>query len=89
MVSQVDGSVNTIYTTLQANPLYQNLGYTPNSFVRRIPDSRNLVDRIYRYRYVLDKDAFFCAQSFTGFVLQPRSSETNSPAYTKTYYLLQ
>ena len=23
----------------------------------------------------------------TGFVLQPRSSETNSPAYTKTYYI--
>ena len=85
---QVDGSVNTIYTTLQANPLYQNLGYTPNSFVRRIPDSRNLVDRIYRYRYVLDKDAFPVPRvPITGFVLQPRSSETNSPAYTKTYYI--
>ena len=85
---QVDGSVNTIYTTLQANPLYQNLGYTPNSFVRRIPDSRNLVDRIYRYRYVLDKDAFPVPRvPITGFVIQPRSSETNSPAYTKTYYI--
>ena len=49
---QVDGAQNTIYTTLQANSLYQNLGFTPTTFVRRIPDARNLVDRIYRYRYV-------------------------------------
>ena len=48
----------------------------------------NLVDRIYRYRYVLDKDAFPVQdQPITGFVIQPRSSETNSPAYSKTYYI--
>ena len=85
---QVDGAQNTIYTTLQANSLYQNLGFTPTTFVRRIPDARNLVDRIYRYRYVLDKDSFpVPRQPITGFVLQPRSSETNSPAYSKTYYI--
>ena len=85
---QVDGSVNTIYTTLQANSLYQNLGFTPTTFIRRVPDARNLVDRIYRYRYVLDKDAFpVPRQPITGFVIQPRSSETNSPAYSKTYYI--
>ena len=85
---QVDGAQNTIYTTLQANSLYQNLGFTPTTFVRRVPDARNLVDRIYRYRYVLDKDAFpVPREPITGFVIQPRSSETNSPAYTKTYYV--
>ena len=85
---QVDGSANTIYTTLQANSLYQNLGFTPTTFIRRIPDARNLVDRIYRYRYVLDKDAFPVPRPpITGFVLQPRSSETNSPAFTKAYYI--
>ena len=85
---QVDGAQNTIYTTLQANSLYQNLGFTPTTFVRRVPDARNLVDRIYRYRYVLDKDAFpVPRQPITGFVIQPRSSETNSPAFTKTYYV--
>ena len=85
---QVDGAQNTIYTTLQANSLYQNLGFTPTTFIRRVPDARNLVDRIYRYRYVLDKDAFPVPRvPITGFVLQPRSSETNSPAYSKTYYI--
>ena len=85
---QVDGSANTIYTTLQANSTYQNLGFTPTTFIRRVPDARNLVDRIYRYRYVLDKDAFPVPRApITGFVIQPRSSETNSPAYAKAYYI--
>tara|TARA_B100000214_G_scaffold190404_1_gene137595 strand:+ start:109 stop:1734 length:1626 start_codon:yes stop_codon:yes gene_type:complete len=53
-----------------------------------VPDARNLVDRIYRYRYVLDKDAFPVPRTpITGFVIQPRSSETNSPAYSRTYYI--
>ena len=85
---QVDGGANTIYTTLLANSVYQNLGFTPTTFIRRVPDARNLVDRIYRYRYVLDKDAFPVPRPpITGFVIQPRSSESNSPAYSKTYYI--
>lgn len=85
---QVDGNANTIYTTLQANPIYQNLGFTPTTFIRRVPDARNLVDRVYRYRYVLNKDSFPVPRvPITGFVMQPRSSETNSPAYSKTYYI--
>jgi hypothetical protein len=85
---QVDGNANTIYTTLQANSIYQNLGFTPTTFIRRVPDARNLVDRIYRYRYVLNKDSFpVPREPITGFVIQPRSSETNSPAYSKTYYI--
>lgn len=85
---QVDNANNTIYTTLQANSLYQNLGFTPTTFIRRVPDARDLTDRTYRFRYVLDKDAFPIPRPpITGFVLQPRSSETNSPAYSKTYYI--
>jgi len=85
---QVESTANTIYTTLQSNSIYQNLGFTPTTFIRRVPDARNLVDRIYRYRYVLDKDAFPVPRvPITGFVIQPRSSETNSPAYTRTYYI--
>ena len=85
---QVDSSANTIYTTLQANNLYQNLGFTPTTFIRRVPDARDLNDRTYRFRYILDKDAFPIPRPpITGFVLQPRSSETNSPSYSKTYYI--
>ena len=85
---QVDSAANTVYTTLQANNLYQNLGFTPTTFIRRVPDARDLNDRTYRFRYILDKDAFPIPRPpITGFVLQPRSSETNSPSYSKTYYI--
>lgn len=87
---QVDSANNDIYTTLIANSQYNNLGFTPTSFIRRVPDARDLKDRIYRFRYVLDKDAFpIPREPITGFVIQPRSSETNSPAYDKTYYIYE
>ena len=87
---QVDSANNDIYTTLIANSQYQNLELTPTSFIRRVPDARDLKDRIYRFRYVLDKDAFpIPREPITGFVVQPRSSETNSPAYDKTYYIYE
>ena len=87
---QVDSANNDIYTTLIANSQYNNLGFTPTTFVRRVPDARDLKDRIYRFRYVLDKDSFPVPRvPITGFVVQPRSSETNSPAYDKTYYIYE
>ena len=87
---QVDSANNDIYTTLIANSQYNNLGFTPTTFIRRVPDARDLKDRIYRFRYVLDKDAFPVPRTpITGFVIQPRSSETNSPAYDKTYYIFE
>ena len=73
-----------------ANSQYNNLGFTPTTFIRRVPDARDLKDRIYRFRYVLNKDAFPIPRPpITGFVIQPRSSETNSPAYDKTYYIFE
>ena len=87
---QVDSANNDIYTTLIANSQYNNLGFTPTTFIRRVPDARALKDRIYRFRYVLNKDAFPIPRPpITGFVIQPRSSETNSPAYDKTYYIFE
>jgi hypothetical protein len=87
---QVDGNVNTIYTTLLANSQYQNLGFTPTAYIRRVPDARNLTDRIYRFRYLLDKDSFpVPREPITGFVIQPRSSETNSPSFNKIYYVYE
>jgi hypothetical protein len=87
---QVDSANNDIYTTLIANSQYNNLGFTPTTFIRRVPDARDLKDRIYRFRYVLDKDSFpIPREPITGFVIQPRSSETNSPAYDRTYYIYE
>ena len=47
---------NTIYTTLSVNTTYNTVNFTPTTFLKRIPDPRNLADRTYRVRYVIDKD---------------------------------
>ena len=87
---QVEGATNTIYTTLVGNTKYNTVAFTPTTFIKRIPDARVLKDRIYRFRYVLDKDAFPIPRApITGFVMQPRSSEVNSPSYNKVYYVYE
>jgi hypothetical protein len=87
---QVEGATNTIYTTLVGNTKYNTVAFTPTTFIKRIPDARVLKDRIYRFRYVLDKDAFPIPRApITGFVMQPRSSEVNSPSYAKVYYVYE
>ena len=87
---QVEGATNTIYTTLVGNTKYNTVAFTPTTFIKRIPDSRVLKDRIYRFRYVLDKDSFPIPRApITGFVMQPRSSEVNSPSYDKVYYVYE
>jgi len=87
---QVSSTNNTIFTTLTGNTQYNTVSFTPTTFIKRIPDARVLKDRIYRLRYVVDKDSFPVPRSpITGFVMQPRSSETSSPAYTKAYYIYE
>ncbi len=87
---QVEGATNTIYTTLVGNVKYNTVAFTPTTFLKRVPDARVLKDRIYRFRYVLDKDAFPIPRApITGFVMQPRSSEVNSPSYNRVYYVYE
>jgi hypothetical protein len=87
---QVSSTNNDIFTTLVSNTQYANVAFTPTTFIKRIPDARVLKDRIYRLRYVIDKDSFPIPRSpITGYVLQPRSSETSSPLYNKVYYIYE
>ena len=87
---QVSSTSNDIYTTLTTNTQYTTVAFTPTTFIKRIPDARVLKDRIYRLRYVVDKDSFpVPREPITGYVLQPRSSETSSPAYDKVYYIYE
>ena len=87
---QVSSTSNDIYTTLTTNTQYSTVAFTPTTFIKRIPDARVLKDRIYRLRYVVDKDSFpVPREPITGYVLQPRSSETSSPAYDKVYYIYE
>ena len=84
------GVANTIYTTLTTNTQFANAAFTPTTFIKRIPDARVLKDRIYRLRYVVDKDSFpIPREPITGYVIQPRSSESSSPAYNKVYYIYE
>jgi len=87
---QVSSTNNEIYTTLTTNTQYNTVSFTPTTFIKRIPDARVLKDRIYRLRYVVNKDSFpVPREPITGYVIQPRSSETSSPAYDKVYYIYE
>jgi hypothetical protein len=87
---QVSSTNNDIYTTLTTNTQYNTVAFTPTTFIKRIPDARVLKDRIYRLRYVVDKDSFpIPREPITGYVIQPRSSETSSPSYDKVFYIYE
>jgi hypothetical protein len=88
---QVSATNNAIYTTLSTNTTkYGTVSFTPTTFIKRIPDARVLKDRIYRLRYVVSKDSFPVPRSpITGYVIQPRSSESSSPSYTRCFYIYE
>ena len=76
----VDSTDNEIYTTLSTNTQYNNVNFTPTTFLKRIPDPRDLQDRTYRVRYVIDKDKSnpLPRDPISGFVMQPLNSDTTS-----------
>ena len=87
---QVDSATNDIWTSISANPQYNNTAFTPTTFIKRVPDARVLKDRIYRFRYVLPNSAFPVPRvPISGYVIQPRSSEGFIPSYNEVYYLYE
>lgn len=87
---QVSSTNNSIYTTLITNTQYNTVAFTPTTFLKRIPDARGLKDRIYRLRYVVPKDSFpIPREPITGYVIQPRSSETSSPSFNRVFYIYE
>tara|TARA_A100001388_G_scaffold140407_1_gene104054 strand:+ start:4712 stop:8689 length:3978 start_codon:yes stop_codon:yes gene_type:complete len=85
----VDSVNNTIYTTLSVNTIYNTVNFTPTTFLKRIPDPRNLADRTYRVRYVIDKDKTnpLPRDPISGYVMQPLNSDTTSYKLDKCFYL--
>ena len=85
----VDSNNNQIYNTLTTNTQYDNVNFTPTTFIKRIPDSRDLQDRTYRVRYVIDKDKTnpLPRDPISGYVLQPLNSDTTSYKLQKTFYI--
>ena len=85
----VDSNNNEIYTTLTSNNQYNNVNFTPTTFIKRIPDSRDLQDRTYRFRYVIDKDKSnpLPRDPISGYVLQPLNSDTTNYKLQKCFYI--
>ncbi|QIN97205.1 tail fiber protein [Synechococcus phage S-H25] len=85
----VDSNDNDIYTTLSTNAQYNNVNFSPTTFLKRIPDPRDLADRTYRVRYVIDKDKTnpLPRDPISGYVLQPLNSDTTSYKLNKTFYI--
>ena len=85
----VDSTNNAIYTTLSSNTQYNTVNFTPTTFLKRIPDPRDLQDRTYRVRYVIDKDKTnpLPRDPISGFVMQPLNSDTTSYALQRTFYI--
>jgi hypothetical protein len=85
----VDSTDNEIYTTLSTNTQYNNVNFTPTTFLKRIPDPRDLQDRTYRVRYVIDKDKSnpLPRDPISGFVMQPLNSDTTSYNLSRAFYI--
>ena len=88
----VDSNNNDIYTTLVNNTaLYNTLNFTPTTFIKRVPDARNLKDRTYRVRYVIPRDQNppLPRSPITGFVLQPYNTDNTNYNLSKCYYIYE
>ena len=89
MPDSTGANANEIYVTLSSNTQYNNVNFTPSTFIKRIPDPRDLQDRTYRVRLVIDKDKTnpLPRDPISGFVLQPLNSDTTSYNLTKCFYI--
>ena len=85
----VDPNDNEIYTSLSTNAQYNNVNFTPTTFIKRIPDPRDLQDRTYRVRLKIDKDKTnpLPRDPISGYVMQPLNSDTTSYNLNKTFYI--
>ena len=89
MADTTGNNANEIYSTLSNNTQYNNVNFTPSTFLKRIPDPRDLQDRTYRVRYVIDKDKSnpLPRDPISGFVLQPLNSDTTTFNLQKCFYI--
>jgi len=89
-ISVATGTSNEIYTALATNSTdYGNVNFTPTTFLKRIPDSRDLQDRTYRVRYVIDKDKSnpLPRDPISGYVVQPLNSDTTNYNLDGVFYI--
>jgi hypothetical protein len=85
----VDSTENSIYTDITSNTQYDNVNFTPTTFLKRIPDPRDLQDRTYRVRMKIDKDKTnpLPRDPISGYVMQPLNSNTTSYNLQRAFYI--
>tara|TARA_B100001778_G_scaffold153773_1_gene126329 strand:- start:18587 stop:22567 length:3981 start_codon:yes stop_codon:yes gene_type:complete len=86
----VSATDNGIYNVLDTNTTtYGNVNFTPTTFLKRIPDPRDLQDRTYRVRLEIDKDKTnpLPRDPISGYVMQPLNSDTTSFNLSKCFYV--
>ena len=73
------GTQNDIYSTLTTLGTTTIGDATPRTYIKRTPDTRNLDDTIYRYRYVIPSDSEITAKApLEGFVIQNSNTSIGS-----------
>ena len=85
----VDSNDNSIYSALTTNTQYNNVNFSPTTFLKRIPDPRNLQDRTWRVRYVIDKNKTnpLPRNPISGYVMQPLNSDTTGYKLQRAFYI--
>ena len=89
-VSPTDNEIyNTIANNSGTGDTYGNVAFTPTTFIKRIPDPRDLQDRTYRVRMKIDKDKSnpLPRDPISGYVMQPLNSDTTSYGLQGVYYI--
>ena len=84
-----DTATNSIYTTLSTNTDYNNVAFTPTTFIKRISDPRDLQDRTYRVRYVIDKNKTnpLPRDPLSGYVMQPTNTSDSNYSLDGCFYI--
>ena len=80
---------NEIYQALNTNADFNNVSFTPTTFIKRISDPRDLQDRTYRIRYETDKDKLSPTprDPISGYVLQPLNSDAGGVNLQGAFYI--
>ena len=78
---------NTIYSTIVGLGTTSLGAATPRTYISRLVDNRNVIDTIYRVRYVLPKDGSIAKPPSDGFIIQ-ESNTSIGPTDTEiqTYF---
>jgi len=69
---------NNLYSTIVSLGTTVLGSRSPRTFIKRTPDNRNTIDKLYRLRYVIPKESAIARPPVDGFILQESSTTIES-----------